>query len=103
MRGASVYLSLYLALFVGSIFLLSFNGFDLITSFTAVATCINNVGPGLEVIGPMGSFAEFSPWSKWLLSFDMLAGRLELFPMLALFAPSTWRRRRRHGRVAMRL
>lgn len=101
-RGASVYLSLYLALFVGSIFLLSFDGFDLITNFTAVATCINNVGPGLDVIGPMGSFADFSPWSKWLLSFNMLAGRLELFPMLALFAPSTWRRRRRHGRVAMR-
>ena len=56
-----------------------------------VLTCFNNVGPGLEIVGPMGSFADFSPWCKWLLSFDMLAGRLELFPMLALFSPRTWR------------
>ncbi len=101
-RGASVYLSVYLSLFVLSILLVSLDGFDLITSFTAVATCINNVGPGLEIVGPMGSFADFSPWCKWLFSFDMLAGRLELFPMLALFAPSTWRRRHRGGRVALR-
>ena len=97
-----MYLSLYLSLFAVSILLISLDGFDLITSFTAVATCINNVGPGLEIVGPMGSFADFSPWCKWLLSFNMLAGRLELFPMLALFAPSTWRRRRRRGRVALR-
>ena len=63
------------------------------TIFTAVASCLNNIGPGLEVVGPMGNFADFSPFSKLLLSFDMLAGRLEIFPMLLLFAPSIWRRK----------
>ena len=93
-RGAGVYLSVYVMLFAVSVLVLSIDGFDPVTTFTAVAACINNIGPGLEVVGPMGSFAEFSPWCKWLLSFDMLAGRLELFPMLALFVPDTWRRRR---------
>ena len=89
--SVGAYLTVYLVIFTGSVLLLSFDGFDLITTFTAVATCFNNVGPGLEIVGPMGSFADFSPWCKWLLSFDMLAGRLELFPMLALFSPRTWR------------
>lgn len=93
-RGAGVYLSVYVMLFAVSVLLLSIDGFDPVTTFTAVTACINNIGPGLEVVGPMGSFAEFSPWCKWLLSFDMLAGRLELFPMLALFVPDTWRKRR---------
>ena len=67
---------------------------DLVSVFTAVATCINNVGPGLEIVGPMGNFSSFSHLSKLLLSFDMLVGRLEVFPMLLLFAPSIWKRRR---------
>lgn len=90
-NGIGAYLTVYILIFAGSVVALSFDGFDLITTFTAVATCFNNVGPGLEIVGPMGSFADFSPWCKWLLSFDMLAGRLELFPMLALFSPRTWR------------
>lgn len=73
--------------------LVSLDGFDLVTTFTAVATCFNNVGPGLEVVGPMGSFADFSDPVKLLLSFDMLAGRLELYPILALFSPRLWRKR----------
>lgn len=96
-RAAGAYLTVYMLVFTGSVLLLSFDGFDLITTFTAVATCFNNVGPGLEIVGPMGSFADFSPWCKWLLSFDMLAGRLELFPMLALFSPKTWKPRRAHA------
>ena len=60
---------------------------------TAVVATVSNIGPGLGEVGPMGSFAAFSPASKLLLSFDMLAGRLEIFPMLLLFAPSIWRRR----------
>lgn len=52
---------------------------------------MNNIGPGLELVGPMGNFSAFSSWSKLLLSFDMLAGRLEIFPMLLLFAPSIWK------------
>ena len=65
-------------------------GFDLVTTFTALAACINNIGPGLEMVGPMGNFSAFSPASKLLLSFNMLVGRLEIFPMLLLFAPSVW-------------
>ena len=81
-------------MFTASFLLLSLNGFDIVTTFTAVAACINNIGPGLEVVGPMGNFAGFAWWSKLLLSFDMLVGRLEIFPMLLLFAPSIWKRRR---------
>lgn len=76
-----------------SVLLVSLDGFDVVTTFTAVATCLNNVGPGLELVCPMGSFAEFSAPVKLLLAFDMLAGRLELYPMLALFAPRLWRKR----------
>lgn len=92
-RGAQVYLSVYMLIFVGSFLLLSLERFDLVTTFTALASCINNIGPGLEVVGPMGNFSAFSPAAKLLLSFDMLVGRLEIFPMLLLFAPSIWRRR----------
>ena len=74
--------------------LVSLDGFELITTFTAVITWLNNVGPGMELVGPMGNFSHFSDPVKYLLSFDMLAGRLELYPMLALFAPRLWRRRR---------
>ena len=92
-RGAHVFISVYLVVFVASFLLLSLEQFDLVTTFTALAACINNIGPGLEIVGPMGSFAAFSPASKLLLSFDMLVGRLEIFPMLLLFAPSIWKRR----------
>jgi len=92
-RGAHVFISVYLLVFVASFLLLSLEQFDLITTFTALAACINNIGPGLEAVGPMGSFAAFSPASKLLLSFNMLVGRLEIFPMLLLFAPSIWKRR----------
>ena len=64
-------------------------------SFTAVASCLNNIGPGLEIVGPMGNFADFSVPAKLLLTFDMLVGRLEIFPMLVLLAPTTWLKRRR--------
>ena len=90
-RGVQAYFSLYMLLFGISWLLLSLEGFDLLSTFTALASCINNIGPGLGMVGPMGSFAAFSPASKLLLSFDMLAGRLEIFPMLLLFAPSLWR------------
>ena len=66
--------------------------FDLVTNFTAVVTTLNNVGPGLSLIGPTGNFGIFSPLSKLVLSFDMLAGRLELFPILILFLRETWKK-----------
>lgn len=90
-RGVQAYFSVYMLLFAVSWLLLSLDGFDLISTFTALAACINNIGPGLGMVGPTGNFGAFSPWAKLLLSFDMLAGRLEIFPMLLLFVPSTWR------------
>ena len=90
-RGVQAYFSVYMLLFAVSWLLLSLDGFDLISTFTALASCINNIGPGLSMVGPTGNFGAFSPWAKLLLSFDMLAGRLEIFPMLLLFVPSTWR------------
>lgn len=79
---------LYLLLFL----LVCCDGYDLITSGTAVLACISNIGPGLELVGPMGSFAIFSPFVKIALSFGMLLGRLEIFPIMMLFVPSTWKR-----------
>ena len=72
-------------------FVISFDGFDLVTNFTATLSFISNVGPGLNVVGPTGNFAGFSNFSKFVLSLTMITGRLELFPMIALFAPRTWR------------
>ncbi len=95
LNSVHVYLTLYILLFAGSVLLLSLEHFDLVTTFTAVTACLNNIGPGLAMVGPTGNFAHFSHLGKLLLSFDMLAGRLELFPMLVLFAPPAWRRKRR--------
>ncbi len=94
LRGAHIYFTVYMAVFVASFLLLSLEQRGLVTTFTALTACINNIGPGLEMVGPMGNFSAFSPLSKLLLSFDMLVGRLEIFPMLLLFAPSNWRGRR---------
>ena len=91
-RSTNRYMMWYIFLFAASLFLISFDNHDLITNFTAVATTINNVGPGLELIGPTGNFGFFSIPSKLVLIFNMLAGRLEIFPVLALFAPSTWKK-----------
>ncbi len=92
-RSVHLFLTVYLLVFALSCLLVSLDEFDLVTTFTAVTTCINNVGPGLEMVGPMGNFSAFSAASKLLLSFDMLVGRLEIFPMLLLFAPSIWKRK----------
>ena len=73
--------------------LVSLEGHDLTTNFTAVLATINNIGPGLGMVGPVGNFAMFSPLSKIVLTLDMLFGRLELYPMLVLLYPGTWKRR----------
>ncbi len=75
-----------------SILLIGFDNYDFTTNFTAVTATLNNIGPGLELVGPMENFNLFSPFSKFILMFDMLAGRLEIFPILMLMNPSTWRR-----------
>ena len=91
-RATNVYMMWYVLIFTVSVILISFDDHDLITNFTAVAATINNIGPGLNLVGPTGNFAFFSIPSKLVLIFDMLAGRLELFPMLVLFAPATWKK-----------
>ena len=84
----------YIMLFTVSLFLVEMvEECDLVTGFTAVSACLNNVGPGLGEVGPAGNFSALTPFTKILLSVDMLAGRLEIFPLLMLFAPSTWRGR----------
>ena len=91
-RSLNVFIGLYIALFGVSVLLISFNGFDLITNFTAVAATLNNIGPGLALVGPTQNFCLFAGWAKLVLIFDMLAGRLELFPLLLLFSQETWKR-----------
>ncbi len=91
-RSVSSYMALYVMILVSSVALISLDGYDLVTTFTSVASAQNNIGPGLGLVGPSGNFAFLSPLSKIVLIFDMLAGRLELFPMILLFSPSTWRK-----------
>ena len=90
--AVGMYLVCYLMVFIFSSILLSLNSVSFTTNFTAVASCLNNIGPGLEAVGPTANFGFFSPFSKVVLIFDMLAGRLELFPILLLFAPATWKK-----------
>ena len=93
LRGSNVFLVIYFVVLLGSTLLVSIDEFDFTTNFTAVVSALNNIGPGLNLVGPTQNFSLFSPFSKVVLMFDMLAGRLELFPMMALLIPSTWKRR----------
>lgn len=86
------YLVLYLVIFALSLVTLTIYNLDFKSAFSAVATCLNNVGPGFDVVGPVSNFSSLSDISKLVLSFDMLAGRLEIFPILLLFASSQWRK-----------
>ncbi|MBR1877238.1 MAG: TrkH family potassium uptake protein, partial [Lachnospiraceae bacterium] len=83
----------FIVIYMISAFIISFDDKGIDTSFTAVAATINNIGPGLAGVGPTRNFSDFSLLSKWVLMFDMLAGRLELYPMLLLFASATWRKK----------
>ena len=87
MRTTSMYLVLYIGVFAISFLLVSIDNMDFTTSFTAVAANLNNTGPGLGAVGPVGNYADFSILSKIVFIFDMLAGRLEIYPLLLLFAP----------------
>ena len=91
-RSTNIFFIVYVLIFAASIFLIAFDDFDLITNFTAVVATFNNIGPGLELVGPTGNFGMFSWFSKLILTFDMLAGRLEIFPLLLLFVRDTWRK-----------
>ncbi|MBQ7953828.1 MAG: TrkH family potassium uptake protein [Clostridia bacterium] len=89
-RGVNVYMAAYIMIFFGAFLLISLDNFDFTTNFTAIVATLNNIGPGLNMVGPMGNFSEFSGFSKIIMSICMLIGRLEIFPMLLLFSPHTW-------------
>ena len=91
-RGALLFLVCYVVIFVLSLLIIQLENLDLETSFTAVAATLNNIGPGLSLVGPTANFSIMSPLSKVVLIFDMLAGRLEIFPILVLLAPQTWKK-----------
>ena len=90
--NANAYLAAYVVIMFMSFLLISLDNFSVGTNFTAVLACFNNIGPGLEAVGPTCNFSAYSALSKLVLCFDMLAGRLEIFPILALFSRDTWRR-----------
>ena len=92
LRSVNVFMAAYILIFAISVLLIGIDNFDLVTNFTAVAATLNNIGPGLELVGPAQNFGLFSNFSKLVLTFDMLAGRLELFPLLLLFYRGTWKR-----------
>ncbi len=91
MRSVNTYIMTYVVLFVGSLLIVSLDGFDYQTTFTAIAATFNNIGPGIGGVGPMCNYSGFSYMSKIVMTFGMLAGRLELFPMLLLFNVRTWK------------
>lgn len=88
--GTAVYLAVYIICFVVLFLAVSIDNFDFETSFTAVASCFNNIGPGFGEIGPVGNYAEFSVFSKIVLTVSMLLGRLEIFPLIIVAMPATW-------------
>ena len=91
-HSCNTLLMAYIVIFVVSLLLICLDGFDMTTNFTAIAATLNNIGPGLNMVGPTGNFSEFSTLSKFVMMFDMLAGRLEIIPMMILFHPGTWKK-----------
>ena len=90
-HSALVFFACYFfLLFIGTV-IVSTDGFDLLSSFTGVVSCLSNIGPGLDMVGPMGSYIMFSPLSKIVMSLCMLLGRLEIFPILMLLSPRIWK------------
>lgn len=92
LRGSLIFFFLYILMLIVGTLLISVDGFDTTTNFTAVLSCLSNIGPGLGLVGPMGNFAMYSVFSKIVLTAAMLIGRLEIFPILILFSPSLWKR-----------
>lgn len=92
LRAVNVYIAAYLIICTLSLLIISIDNFDFTTNFTAVASTINNIGPGLSKVGPTENFSIYSNLSKFVLTLDMLIGRLEIFPMLMLFSPYTWKK-----------
>ena len=91
--GVFLFIGAYIVISLIAIFIVAFDGFDVTTTVTSVIATMSNIGPGLEMVGPTGNFAEFSGLSKIVFSFCMLAGRLEIYPMLIMFSPSVWKKK----------
>lgn len=91
-RAVNVYMAAYIAIFVVSLLVISLDNFDFTTNFTAIAATLNNIGPGLAGVGPVENFSKYSDLSTVVMTFDMIIGRLEIFPILVLFAKSTWKK-----------
>lgn len=91
-QAVNLYMIFYVFLFIISCIIISLDNYDFLTNFSSVIATLSNVGPGLGQAGPSSNFGIFSKPSKWILMFDMIAGRLELFPVLVLFSPHTWKR-----------
>ena len=92
LENTNAYLAAYVLIIMFSLLVTSIDGFSVGTNFSAVLACFNNIGPGLELVGPTCNFSIYSPLAKIVLIFDMLAGRLEIFPILILLSRDTWRR-----------
>ena len=91
-RATNMFLFVYIMIFVTSLLIISLDNLDMVSNFTAIAATLNNIGPGLGAVGPTGNFNTYSYISKAVMIFDMLAGRLEVFPLLLLFKRDTWRK-----------
>lgn len=93
LSGVGVYFALYISILLGAFLLISFEPFDFETKFTSVLSCFNNVGPGFGMVGPAGNYADYTPFSKVVLSMAMLLGRLEIYPIVFALSPSVWRKK----------
>ena len=91
-RSINVFMVAYIAIYVVSILIISIDNFDFTTNFTAIVATLNNIGPGLSKIGPTQNFSIFSDFSTFVLTLDMIIGRLEIFPVLVLLSPYTWKK-----------
>ena len=87
-----IFVGCYIFILLTAALIISLDDFSYTVSFTSALTCISNVGPGLEAVGPAGNFSAFSPLSKLVMSLCMIIGRLEIFPILVLFSRQAWRR-----------
>ena len=91
-RSVNTFLAVYIMIYIVSLLILTMDGLDLTTNFTAVVATLDNIGPGLSQVGPTSNFDVYSTLPKCVLIFDMLAGRLELFPIILLMSPATWKK-----------
>ena len=93
-RSVNTYMMVYVMVAAAAMLLVSIDNLGFDTTISSVVACLNNIGPGFDLVGPTGNYGEFSVLSKLVLSATMMLGRLEMFPIILLFSPSVWRRSR---------